>query len=754
MFINKLHIPILIKSEEIFLEIYGESSDSVLEITEAEAESNGESRFQLKEGCFYEYKISNKNYRLRSEIKDIVKQSNIDPSSGRISPNIYVGTLILEIYQDISSEKYQVRLEVYSVKTEYREDYRVMLGEITERCTDLLMQHTSPVVQNFEPDFERDPKTLYQRFAFLKSILDSEEFNDSVLKIISSPITKWKEIEIDNDIRSVRRLNNKSMKQIVGSSNRIDLPFDHQLKNVIQSVPSRLKVSEKSETVDTPENRFIKYVLNSFLTFCGILRTKLSDNSRNKLDAARSEKILEQYLNYSIFKEISSPDTLPLNSPVLQRKEGYRDILKIWLMFNLAAKLIWAGGENVYEAGKRDVAVLYEYWLFFKLMDIIKEVFNIEPKSTEDLIKKTADGLGLMLKQGNHIAIKGIYNGSSRKFNIEFSYNRTFSGEVDYPNGGSWTKNMRPDYTLTIWPYDIPYQIDAEKEEIIVHIHFDAKYKIENLYNTFGNDINLDEEKTDQSKGNYKRSDLLKMHSYRDAIRRTGGAYILYPGNQTFKKRGFHEIIPGLGAFPIRPSKTDTGEDELKTFIKEVVDHFMNRASQREKSAFRTFDIYKDNSAGEVKELLPEAFGPNRDLIPDDTFILIAYYKDQDHFNWIDAHHLYNARTGSERGSLHLSFKETGARYLLLHSKNETITGHLYKLKHNGPRIFSKDELIEILYPNPTHNFYLVFETENEPEKEFIGMSWDITKLKKYSKYRGSSLPFSVSLTELMKVLI
>ena len=98
--------------------------------------------------------------------------------------------------------------------------------------------------------------------------------------------------------------------------------------------------------------------------------------------------------------------------------------------------------------------------------------------------------------------------------------------------------------------------------------------------------------------------------------------------------------------------------------------------------------------------------------------------------------------------------KETGARYLLLHSKNETITGHLYKLKHNGPRIFSKDELIEILYPNPTHNFYLVFETENEPEKEFIGMSWDITKLKKYSKYRGSSLPFSVSLTELMKVLI
>ena len=151
------------------------------------------------------------------------------------------------------------------------------------------------------------------------------------------------------------------------------------------------------------------------------------------------------------------------------------------------------------------------------------------------LLVKTDDGLGLKLKQGNHIAVKGIYEGASRKFNVEFSYNRTFSGEMNYPQGGSWTKNMRPDYTLTIWPHEIEHQAEAEKEELIVHIHFDAKYKIENLCSIFDNDINLDEEKIDQSKGKYKRADLLKMHSYRDAIRRTGGAYILYPGECYYK---------------------------------------------------------------------------------------------------------------------------------------------------------------------------------------------------------------------------
>ena len=40
----------------------------------------------------------------------------------------------------------------------------------------------------------------------------------------------------------------------------------------------------------------------------------------------------------------------------------------------------------------------------------------------------------------------------------------------------------------------------------------------------------------------------------KDAIRRTAGAYVLYPGAQNQNWQGFHEIIPGLGAFAIRPS--------------------------------------------------------------------------------------------------------------------------------------------------------------------------------------------------------
>ena len=748
---NKLIIPVSTHNKNVVLTIYGENGFETT-IEKSDAIENGEAPFQIKEGCYYEYKISD-GFCLQTS--DIISRSKVNESSGRISPNIYVGTLSIDVLISATEEKCgEVKLEVQSVKTTYREDYRHMLEEITEKCTDLLLQHSSPVSQFFEVDFSADANTLYQRFAFIKSILDSVEFNDSVHKILSSPVTRWKESETVKDIRSIRRFNNSSLRQISNSTNRIDLPEDHSLKNTIDSIPSKLKVNFKTETVDTPENRFVKHALISFQSFCSDFKIKLKDNGRVKLEAVLLEDKLEQYLSHTIFKGLSAPKTLPLNSPVLQRKEGYREILRVWLMFYLAAKMVWHGGDDVYSASKRDVAVLYEYWLFFKLLEIIKEVFKIDSLETGKLIEQTQDGLGLKLKQGKFLPVKGVYINDTRKLNIEFSYNKTFSGDNKYPEAGSWTRNLRPDYTLSIWPFGIE-QEQAENEELIVHIHFDAKYKIENLQTIFGKDDNLEEEKEEQRKGTFKRADLLKMHTYKDAIRRTAGAYVLYPGSEDkYTKSGFHELIPGLGAFAIAPSKKNEGTDELKKFLFEIVNHFMNRASQREKMSLKTYETHRDKKINELNEALPETYGVNRSLLPDETFVLVAYYK-KDNWDWLIKSGLYNARAENDRGSLRLGPGETGAKYLLLHTEGETITNKLLKITETGPRIFSKQTLINKGYPtSPSQDFYLIYKIEKVLDEVFQNKAWDITKLDDYKKGRGSALPFSITLTDLMKVLV
>lgn len=682
---SQLTIPLDLNDQDVVLSIYGENN--IEEIEESEALANGEAPYQLKEGNFYEYDIS-EGYFL--EGSEIVTTSKIKGrgSSGTISPNIYVGTLTISILNARKEECGHVKLEVQSVKATYREDYRQMLEEITEKCTDLLLQHTSPVSQFFEVDFNADANTLYQRFAFIKSILDSDEFSDAVHKILSAPVRNWKESETEKDIRAIKRINNAVMRQFTGARSRYDLPEYHSLKSTLSSIPSKIKIAHKTETVNTPENRFIKHALASFFSFIGEFRMKVKGSYRLKQEATLLEDKLEQYLNHSIFKEISLPATLPLNSPILQRKEGYREILRVWLMVDLAAKLAWHAGDDVYSGGKRDVAVLYEYWLFFKLVEIIKEVFKIEPKSLEQLIKKTDDGLGLQLKQGIHIPLKGVYDSGTRKLNVEFSYNKTFSGGNTYPASGSWTKSMRPDYTLSIWPHGIDSQT-AEMEELITHIHFDAKYKVENIIEIVGNEEDFKSEKEDQKRGTFKRIDLLKMHSYKDAIRRTAGSYVLYPGTDSpYTKIGFHELIPGLGAFAIRPSKSNSGTQELKKFLDEVVHHFLNRASQREKMSLRTYETYKDNGSNELNESLPETYGENRNLLPDSTSVLIAYYKDEEHLNWIEREGLYNARAESRRGSLRLGLKETGAKYLLLHTEVKQFQVSFTRLKKQVQEYF------------------------------------------------------------------
>ena len=83
---------------------------------------------------------------------------------------------------------------------------------------------------------------------------------------------------------------------------------------------------------------------------------------------------------------------------------------------------------------------------------------------------------------------------------------------------------MQPDYTISIWPVEFSKD-EAESCDAMVHVHIDAKYRVESARTLLGDDGNdeciQDQAETTQSKPtSAKYSDLLKMHAYRDAIRR------------------------------------------------------------------------------------------------------------------------------------------------------------------------------------------------------------------------------------------
>lgn len=750
--LSTVKIPLDSVEEGLCLWIYSRTPETLYDAA-GDAEANLEARFQLVEGYFYDYEISSDKYILKDPFDNIVKPHKRLTHSGTIAPNIYVGTLEIALHEkDTNKSKGVVQLEVQSYKTGYRNDYRSMLTLIAEKCTDLLLQVDAPVKHPFEIDYNKDSQTLYQQFSFIQSVLGTDEFAEAVHRIVSMPVTRWTLATEDKDIRNVRRFSNDNLRQFLQRQKRTELPENHFLRQYgVATLPERISTTRKIDSVDTPENRFIKHALESFLKLCSDIH-KAAENGRHPKLQDESKSLihkLENQLHHTVFKNISRPAILKLNSPVLQRKEGYREVLRVWLMFDLAAKLIWKGGDDVYSGGKKDVAVLYEYWLFFVLLDLLQEIFHIAPKDLSELIKPTSDGLNLQIKQGKFIALSGIYEKGPRKLNVRFSYNRSFSGKQEYPKAGSWTVTLRPDYTLSFWPSGIDEE-EAEKQELIVHVHFDAKYKIDNLLNfqEQKNEEALNDEKTDNRKGIYKNADLLKMHAYKDAIRRTSGAYVLYPGDEALKQKGFHEIIPGLGAFPVKPSNTNSVTGELKAFIQEIVQHLINLCTQREKMAFRNYDIYKTPpTLHSVKEPYPEIYNENRDLIPDETFVLVCLCKSEAHYQWIKNNMLYNIGLGSRNNPIPITKEMINSRFLLLFSLEQDTSLNLWKIKQNHAEIYSRQDLLDLNYPTPTHHSYLVFQLQEVTEPELKEICVDIRKLK----LDGNEHPLVITMAELVK---
>ncbi len=758
----------------LYCEIVHEKGDQLREAFTNAAPEGTESPYQIYEGNFYEYKISDPDFALVGS--SIVIPSKFNWNMGKIQPNTAVGRLKINIEKKISEKvwqitDYEIELEVLSVKTDYRSDYRLMLSQIAEQTIDLIYQSDVPVYQSVTPDFDKNPQSLYQKFAFIKSILDSEEFELAIYHILRNPNSRWDMSQQHQPVGRIKRFTRSNLREMTGSAS-VKLKDGHRLKDFgIEAVASKVQTFVKQDNPDTSENRFIKFALESFHAF--IEKIQFAGKGSDRLFRESDELLsrLDNHLNHPFFHGIGRANNLLLNSPVLQRREGYRSILKIWVMFDLAASLTWKGGDDVYDAGKKDVAKLYEYWLFFELLKAVQENFEISENELKKLIVSADDGLNFNLKEGNELVLKGIFEGKARRLKMEFSYNKTFgSSGTEIGNQGSWTMQLRPDYTLSIWPAELQEK-DAEREiaeklNEIVHVHFDSKYKVKSGIDI--DTLNKEAEKgaIDKSSGEmlFKREDLHKMHTYNDAIRRTYGSYILYPGLEDSKKvfKGFHEILPGLGAFAVRPNEENTGIFEVQKFITEIKDHLLNLNSQREHLAVKTYKVHRNEPGDALQEAAP-IYLRNERILPQETMVIVGYVRSAEHLEWCLRNGLYNFRPDKDSPEITASFAQ--ARFIVLREKGKKDKGglyadHVFELS-KGFKVYSKNEMVNLGCPANPRDYYLVYEIQPSEADEFKEKKFRYEELEEYKKIisKGNSrknkgVSFVVTLEELINVSI
>lgn len=317
-------------------------------------------------------------------------------------------------------------------------------------------------------------------------------------------------------------------------------------------------VSERKirPTTDTPENRFVKAFIGQARTIIGRMRSAVSAPEPNAFqrnllrDCRRMKASLMPIARHSMWEEVGRMVRIPFSSTVLQRRRGYRRVLRHFSRIRLAPMipLDKDGMRDLLEL--KNIALLYELWTFFRLVHEISAVLGSPPvrsgRPASDLFQ-TDFAAGGTFEWGRRVRL--VYN-------QRFSRSRRGEGE-----SYSYSVPLIPDIALRI----------ADGPNAGLHL-FDAKFRVHALTDVglAADGKDADDEKAKERAGTFKRADIYKMHAYRDAIPDARSVWILYPGGEfrffgvagrgglaggqvVSSPEGLHGEVKGVGAIPVGP---------------------------------------------------------------------------------------------------------------------------------------------------------------------------------------------------------
>lgn len=311
--------------------------------------------------------------------------------------------------------------------------------------------------------------------------------------------------------------------------------------------PLKAVRSRGAVSTDTSENRFIKHVLLDVEGVCravlneGVLSGTLLNQCSELLHLSRS------LLRRPFFQDIGALNAIPFSSPTLNTRHGYRDLYRIFMRSRLGAKHLFEDlAEDALVVELKDVSLLYEYWVFYKIATA--------------LLKPNALFLsrGAIVKEGRIANTAAVSDGV---WTVHF--NKTYSRKP----GGSYSLRLRPDIVI---------ERAASVGSGSLHL-MDAKYK--SVQHEVEDD---DDDALLKTIGTVKPTDIHKMHCYIDAIEDSktamavypGDKFIFYPRDRTFPPalRSSQAVsLNGVGAIPLMPASPNEDFIEFITLLRSSV---------------------------------------------------------------------------------------------------------------------------------------------------------------------------------------
>jgi uncharacterized protein len=382
-------------------------------------------------------------------------------------------------------------------------------------------------LQDFLAAIARHPTRRFERDRPLVSLNRSRRLDSPALRSIFSHVDRLVPVTSGN----MGLLANRLAKA---------LTFGHPPR---AHFPTHVASPHARLSFDTPENRFAKHVVSEFLNLARRFSadTRLQKSLRG--DCAWMVPILEEALSGEHLENRGAVSALTSPSQALLKMEGYRELLGFWSEYTMHQALPLDPGAVSRFLEGRDIATLYEYWTFCKVVEAAVAASGSQVCGPAAV---TTDAYEGRLTYGCEVTLS---NG------VKIAFNRTYTrSRLD-----AYSTPLRPDVVVTV----------GDSEYV-----FDAKYRLDSL--------GVEESDVDDgdAASTYKRADLYKMHTYRDALSKVKAAFVLYPGTEfTFFEASGNmrtrpediEQVDGVGAIPLRPSTAAVSERLKGTLTRVLV---------------------------------------------------------------------------------------------------------------------------------------------------------------------------------------
>ncbi|NKD87774.1 DUF2357 domain-containing protein [Haematospirillum sp. 15-248] len=496
------------------------------------------------------------------------------------------------------------RAEVVCRKLRYFDEFKALIDSLAEKATELLLAYDTPVSLSFGLSQEQAGNEAALHF-LMRYVMSSAQLPAAMAEVFRAPHS-----------RLIERLEVKSIEEI--EEGQADLIIDHLDVSSLSNggplarffggyTPRELPQREMFESHDTPENRYAK----ALLEHCHLLAQRLESRMRSRKRKAAEREArawrlqLDELLQHGLWREVGPIGQIPANSQTMLRKRGYKELFRLDVALRMSLDLAWSQGSELADGlmgDSRPVNQIYEYWCFFVLREILQSLCT--ERGGGNFLTVASDGLRIQLAKGRRSECRfDFISGKGLPLTVSLFYNRRFLRPrapcADW--SGSYTAAFDPDYSIVV----------RTPAGAAHWLHFDAKYRLERQQAEAMFESDDENGTAVEGAADYetelvrvhKQDDLFKMHTYRDGILSTRGAYVLFPGDgvggqTTNPSPNFFvrhpsalggsggQLVPSVGAFPLTPEGTGEQVDAVRALLRLTLEAISNDVPYAEEQAW------------------------------------------------------------------------------------------------------------------------------------------------------------------------